>query len=174
MSVTGVVQLVNDDDVAWLRRHVQRWGDDLPDDPDQRDVLGAPGQLVCELGKAWEAVSYLLHGGTKRRPLSFLDDEGLGEKTRHEFTYGPGRVFPTEFILELKAAMDSIGDEEVERRARSAALQQVYPFNVTGRPLGDGDREWVVQAYDGLSAFLWQASEQVRQGGKPWLLVAYV
>lgn len=165
--------MVSDDDAEWLRRHVQQWGDNLPDDPDDREVLGAPGQLFFELGKAADAVSYLLHGGRKSRLLNFLDDEELGEKTRHEFAYGPGRLFSALFITQLKAAMDAIPDEEVDRRARAAELQKLYPFSVHGRPLEDGDREWILQTYDGLSAFVSQAAEQVKQGRRLWLLVAY-
>lgn len=171
VGVQGAVQLVTDDDAAWLRRHVKQWGPDVANDPDDREVLGAPGQLFYELGKATAAVSYLLHGGEKHPLLSFLDDEALGEKTLHEFTYGPGRLFPSSFITQLKAAMDATLDEEVERRSRAPALRQVYPFH--GRPLDERDRTWVLQQYDGLSAFLWQAAEQVKQGARPWLLVAF-
>jgi Domain of unknown function (DUF1877) len=173
MSVMGAVQLVNDVDVAWLRQHVRQWGDNLPEDPDDREVLGAADHLYCEIGKASQAVSFLLTGGTKTGPLSFLDNETLGEKTRHEFAYGPGRLFPTTFILELKAAMDAIPDDVVAQRLRDPAIQQLYPFNVGGRALDDGDREWLSHAFDGLSAFVWQAVERVRQGDKSWLLVAY-
>jgi hypothetical protein len=173
MSVMGAVQLVNEDDVAWLRRHIRQWGDDLPEDPDDRELLGAPDRLYFELGKAWAAVSYLLTGGAQTGPLSFLDNESLGEKTRHEFGYGPGRLFPTEFITEFKAAMDAIADDVITQRLAAPSMQQLYPFSGGAQALGDGDREWVSQAYDGLSAFIWQAAEKVRQGDAPWLLVAY-
>jgi hypothetical protein len=173
MSVMGWVSCVGDDDAQWLRTHEVVWGDDVPADPDDRTdrLLGGSGLPYVMLGKAASGVHHLLTGGARSGSLTFLENESLGEPTRHEFAYGPGRLFPTSFIAELRHAMDAVPDDVVAARLRDDALSERYPFH--GRALDDGDRQWLAQHLDALSAFVYQAGEAARSGQRLWLLVAY-
>jgi Domain of unknown function (DUF1877) len=169
----GWVSCVSEDDAQWLRTHEVIWGDDVPEDLDDRSgqVLGGSGLPCVELGKASAGVHHLLTGGAKGGTLSFLENEELGEATKHEFAYGPGRLFPPSFIDELKRAMDALPDELVAARARDVALSERYPFH--GHALDEGDRQWLTEHFDALSGFLYQAAEASRSGQPAWLLVAY-
>ncbi|MFT3706315.1 MAG: DUF1877 family protein [Archangium sp.] len=160
MSVMGYVVSVSKEDVEWLRTHEVVWGDDVEEEDDERDVFDNPS---VEIGKITQGVHHLLCGGDTKKLASFLLNEALGEKTKHEFAYGPGRLFSPDELAALRKELDAIPDDEIEKRSKDDVLATHYPFNGTR----DVDSERLVDTADEVIAFV----GSMKRGR--WLLVAH-
>jgi len=103
-------------------------------------------EAMAELGKAWEALHYVLTGGDRdstQLPWGFL----------HATDFGPSGVFDPDQTRRIAAALQGLGVDDLEARCDEAALEAADLYGPT-------EPEVVAGAYEEARALVLEAAEE--------------
>ena len=121
---------------------------------------GAANGNELDVDKAWHGLHFLLTGSAWEGsfPLNFI--VAGGEEVGDDLGYGPARGLTSSDVLKIDAALEPLKADELGQRfdAQRMTDLQIYPFGWSHDP--DGEREYLLDFYADLRAFVRRTAEQ--------------
>lgn len=119
--------------------------------------------IQYDVDKAWHGIHFMLTGSARGgdEPLNFIVAGGQ-EVSGCDIGYGPGRLFTSEQVKQIDAALQVISKEEFESRFDSETMmkEDIYP-TIWDRPKEEDDTLGYISKYfDGLKQYIHRACEQ--------------
>jgi hypothetical protein len=113
-----------------------------------------------DVDKAWHGLHFLLTGSAWEGsfPLNFI--VAGGEEVGDDLGYGPARGLTSGDVRTIDAALQPLAPDELGQRfdAERMTELQIYPFGWSHDP--DGEREYLLDFYSDLRAFIRRTAEQ--------------
>jgi len=115
-----------------------------------------------EIDKSWHGLHFLLTGSAWEGsfPLNFI--VAGGQDVGDDLGYGPARGLTSTEVLQVDAALEPLTTGELGQRfdAQRMTELQIYPDGWSHDP--DGEREYLLDFYADLRAFVRRTAEQGR------------